>query len=107
MQNGFITGSRVYGVPTEESDLDLVICAGHEVTDKLDEFSDHGPGASGGVVYGMLNIIALSPVEFQAWKEATEYLITIKPVSREQAKQTIKEYVDKAHHPDTLITPRG
>ena len=30
--NGYITGSRAYGIPSDESDIDLVVCLPREET---------------------------------------------------------------------------
>ena len=66
---GFLTGSRVYGVPHDESDVDLVVWVPHPEDRKiLSEQSE----TCGPVRYGKLNlIIPRSVQEFRVWREVT------------------------------------
>lgn len=90
--NSFITGSHAYGIPNEKSDIDLVVLA-DEATfitmqqncrsgDLARKFDDGGWSFK----FGTLNIIGVtSPEEFQKWRDGTDYLKTISPVSRQAA----------------------
>ena len=66
----FITGSRVYGTPTETSDVDLVVLMDQGTRDAL--IQEFGLP----VRCGKLNIIALTDeVAMLAWKKAREVCI--------------------------------
>lgn len=90
--NAFLTGSRVYGTPTEESDVDLVVQMTATEMDKLGWFAEeafgfdeYGCGRS--FRFGKLNVIAISGDKlFQLWKESTEACEAIKPVNKVEAK---------------------
>jgi hypothetical protein len=93
----FITGSCVYGTPTAESDIDLVLTLSSEDIELLSRFADNGKvsaGADGGSLrFGNLNLICISEVEMEAWKSATDDLVARKPVTRNEAITLIKERV--------------
>lgn len=93
-----LTGSRVYGEPRPDSDIDMVILA--ENADdriKLMTYRDHTtkthvrpgnvPGYNGvSLRYGNLNIILVDdPKVFEAWEKGTNFLKAIAPVTHEQA----------------------
>lgn len=79
----FVTGSRAYGSPKKDSDLDLVIIIENEqILSLLKEISDT-PDKS--LRFGKLNIIACNERAYDQWKEGTELLKKISPVTREQA----------------------
>lgn len=88
----FLTGSQVYGTPTEESDVDLVVQMTADEMDKLAHFSEgtisfdeYGCGRS--FRFGKLNVIAISGDRlFELWKESTEACKAIKPVTKAEAK---------------------
>jgi hypothetical protein len=66
----FFTGSRMYGIPTPTSDLDLVVLMSEEV--RVGLMIDYGWP----IKVGSLNIIpCTSEVEMLAWKKATEVCI--------------------------------
>ncbi len=89
----FLTGSRVYGTPRLDSDVDLVVLVSLDDHSKLwqnrDTSLDHD--ASGVTIrYGDLNIIALIDDEegrkqFDIWNTVTEELKLKAPVTKEQA----------------------
>jgi len=86
----FITGSRVYGTPREDSDLDLVVLCDDQAHELL-----HLHGADGAlyapVRFANLNIIVLrDPAQFEAWRKTTENLKARAPVTREEACEAIK-----------------
>lgn len=87
----FITGSRVYGIPHDESDVDLVIpCSSatafdltryadnkREVYDRMDADNRHESGGchTPSLRFGVLNLICvLEKDEWIIWKSGTEYL---------------------------------
>ena len=66
----FFTGSRMYGIPTPTSDLDLVVLMSEEV--RVGLMIDYGWP----IKVGSLNIIpCTSEVEMLVWKKATEVCI--------------------------------
>jgi ribulose kinase len=93
--NAFFTGSRVYGEPRKDSDVDLVARVTPEVRCVLEKLSDTPEKIKGITVirFGRLNIIACDDDrQFAAWKFGTEDLQTQKlwdgPVAKEEAKKT-------------------
>lgn len=75
----FLTGSVVYGIPSEKSDIDLVVLTDEHTKNVL--ACDGFP-----IRFGCLNLILLTDEEQWAiWKKGTEDLEKIKPVSRETA----------------------
>lgn len=84
----FLTGSRAYGKPREDSDTDIVVMVTPEVHSLLKEL---GKLEDGSIRFGNLNIIAVeTELEFIGWKAATEGLINRKqekkrPVTRDEA----------------------
>jgi len=75
--NAFRTGSTVYGVPTENSDIDLVVLMEQADIDALGPFP---------IRFGKLNLIALdSPVEFAQWLLARKLCLEEAPVTRDRA----------------------
>lgn len=96
--NAFLTGSRVYGMPRGDSDLDLVILCSPGDGEQLWHEADGG-GTSGqaSTVFGKLNVIALcNPAEFEAWRAGTEECKTRSPVDRETAVAIISGHLAKA-----------
>jgi hypothetical protein len=101
----FCTGSQVYGTPTVESDLDLVVVVSPEDFTLLAQFDPGGPalvygGAENGQLkFGKLNLICVSEAQAPAWAEATAELAAQKPVTREQAIALIDEKLVKHGQP--------
>jgi len=82
----FMTGSRVYGTPRPDSDVDVVVLV--SLDDATDLWAESQSENS--VRYGHLNLILCTDTEkgrekFKVWKEVTEYLKSQKPVTREKA----------------------
>lgn len=85
----FISGSRSYGTPRSDSDVDLVVLVSPLDADiirslagcnKLDE----------PVKFGRLNLILMeSELEMAVWYVATEQCRKIAPLDREAAKKVI------------------
>jgi predicted nucleotidyltransferase len=87
----FITGSRAYGKPKPESDIDLVIRVEPQVEDFLRQNADSVPGKAG-IRYGNLNLIMCSTDrKYELWEQGTEELIAEAPVTREQACKKFKD----------------
>lgn len=82
----FLTGSRAYGTPREDSDWDLVVCCDTDTHWQLRYNGDaNNPYAP--TRFGRLNLIVLDDVEkFKTWKRVTEELKARAPVCKEDAK---------------------
>lgn len=79
----FLTGSRAYGMPREDSDIDICILVDDALSSLLFSASEQ-KGSS--VRFGKLNLIVFSNrKDFERWREVTEHLITQRPVTREEA----------------------
>lgn len=110
--NAFLTGSRAYGTPREDSDIDLVVMMPASQLRRLNEligedadsemrYEGMKPGAC--VRFGKLNLIVVTGDEdYQAWREGTDELITRKPVTRDEAcavfkakREAVKEKRDR------------
>ena len=105
VSKAFITGSRCYGTPRDDSDLDLVILASNHAFKMLAAFADDdsetgegsgkGTPSSGSFRFGKLNIIAITDESvFEVWRAATESLKAKAPVSRDDAVELIKGMTD-------------
>lgn len=93
----FITGSRRFGTPREDSDLDVVMLVDPTMLPLLAQHSDpvYDPSVHYGKIsafrFGDLNIIALTDAtEFDIWERVSSELAarvktTGKPVTRNQA----------------------
>lgn len=92
-RSGFITGSRAYGQPNAESDVDLVL-----FVDGLAAFTliQQSETKEIPVRYGNLNLILChSEEEYDAWEKFTQDMIekartTGVPVSSDEAKEVFK-----------------
>lgn len=90
---GFITGSHAYGLPNEESDVDLVLYLPPNVSALLTRESET-KGIP--VRYGNLNLILCdSPEEYDAWYLFTTDMIAKakadgKPVSSQVARDVFR-----------------
>ena len=84
----FITGSRAYGVPKENSDIDLVLPLPKEVIKILRPWGEDGSNCPGStsMKFGRLNlIIPDSPESIAVWEQGTAQLIAHGPVTRKAA----------------------
>ena len=89
----FLTGSHVYGLPHEASDVDLVIPGDVDLATRiLSLVSEANAGGSGPccIQLGQLNLIILPPDVAEAWKQATDELAIKRPVTRDEAVNAIK-----------------
>lgn len=84
----FLTGSHAYGVPTPESDIDLVVMVSDETRSEL----FHLAGSNGSIYLNNVNIIALcDPDQYDAWAKGTAELCSReKKVTREEAVEVLK-----------------
>lgn len=82
MNLSFLTGSHVYGVPTSDSDIDLVVLVSEEDRTKLILCSDTGKIPC---KFGVLNLILVtSEEELKAWKLAKDKCLSAKEESKEE-----------------------
>lgn len=87
----FITGSQVYGKPTAESDIDLVIYCDNFETAKILGLNYTEKGVAP-IRYEHLNLIICDSLEsYWAWKHGTDDLIahfrkTNEPIDKVRAK---------------------
>lgn len=71
--NAFLTGSQVYGKPTKESDVDLVVTVDFGTYKKLHSLAGVEDGET--IRFGKLNLIlCLDDLEAAVWKVGTEEL---------------------------------
>jgi hypothetical protein len=102
--NAFATGSRAYGSPRKDSDLDLVVLVDWEAFDLLRDLEasqkgfykqedDYGIVDSACLRFGPLNLIVTTdPAIFAAWQvgtatcQAKRAQPPYSPISREEAK---------------------
>ena len=97
----FITGSRAYGTPHEDSDLDLVVFTDTQTILKMLEFigDEHQlnyqtPNSTQFTVGGLNFIMTNDYAIYRAWLDGTKVLKTKAPVSRE----TAIKYLSKKRH---------
>jgi predicted nucleotidyltransferase len=105
----FLTGSRCYGEPREDSDVDVVVRCDHELGLLLRRFADPTPPVGDGdgdgdeygghvaLRFGALNLILCYDDEsFETWREGTDALLAEhfndwKPITRERAIEEFKK----------------
>ncbi len=99
IRKAFLTGSRVYGKPRPDSDIDLVILIEEKDLNKLIKMADetmeanndYDPKDARCLRFGKLNLLCcLNPKHFDVWKSGTDELLRRKrendePVSRDTA----------------------
>jgi hypothetical protein len=91
----FLTGSQVYGKPTQDSDIDLVIFTDVDTMLRLRALSDNprlvnisgsNTHKSASIRFGKLNLtVVTTEDEWQVWRLATLALKAEAPVSKEHA----------------------
>lgn len=86
MSESFLTGSRVYGSPREDSDYDLVVLIDKDDANRLATGSDDGIGELAAkygqevtnLQFGKLNLILVyTQEEFDFWRRVTNELHSI------------------------------
>jgi hypothetical protein len=96
----FLSGSRAYGVPREDSDVDIVMLLPHRVGSVLRAMSDEVPSCR----FGKLNLILFSADSdegvyfFHDWRKTTEELVLRKPVTRDEAIKAFQKAGFKSKH---------
>ena len=93
MMNAFLVGSRVYGEPREDSDIDLVVRMSPEDAYQLRRLADpiRQNDPMGVVRYGKLNLVVCeTDALFEAWVDGFdevmhEFAKTQNPVTRARA----------------------
>lgn len=89
----FLTGSRAYGIPTEHSDIDVVVLVDCNLAAQLRELDD-----SESIIcrFGKLNLVlCLTERQFDIWRDVTNELKQIAPVEKAIAK---KRFLDAGAH---------
>jgi hypothetical protein len=87
----FLTGSRAYGTPRPDSDVDLVVCVSKDEAAKLRELSDDPDARS--VRFGRLNLVICTDRKlWDAWALGTDELKARAPVTRDEAKRVLSHY---------------
>lgn len=96
----FLTGSTVYGNPTEDSDVDLVVFVTPKTKEDLIALSDKGKIPC---KFGKLNLIfATTEQEWEAWKEATEECLKNHNGASKEIHKQIHEEIRMEHGVDYL-----
>jgi len=100
--HSFIVGSRAYGTPRDDSDVDLVVYLTMEDLEILrsvigtpeesaartenDESDGKGEISSGSFRIGNLNLIAVTKLsDVEIWRKGTQFLKASSPVTRDEA----------------------
>lgn len=84
-RRAFITGSRAYGVPREDSDLDLVIYCDPETARALWALSQQQHPETKKLLLDNVNLVVTTePEQYAAWERGTEALKS-KPVPADRA----------------------
>lgn len=100
-KGSFLTGSRVYGYPTSESDIDLVVLVTPEHLELMIKAAEETAelGSSAGeryeegrsIRFGKLNLLCVTEEKhFEVWRDGTHKLEEIKPVTRDSAIAFLK-----------------
>ena len=98
----FLTGSRCYGIPRDDSDVDIVISVDEndcrdrdmfkEIRNLADEIKEYSE-LSASFRFGSLNLIVTRDAhQYAAWLEGTAELRGRRPVDRETAVETMKRH---------------
>ncbi len=102
----FLTGSRAYGTPREDSDWDIVCLVSEDALDTLMCLTGtrvEGVQSGVSIKEGCLNLIVMSDARAYAiWEAATDKLKTIAPVSRAIAKAHIIAALEDAGYPPPI-----
>ncbi len=101
----FVTGSRVYGTPRKDSDIDLVVLVDEATLKLLENVSEHTPtrhpneeyqigvlGLNASLRFGRLNLLCVTtPEAYEVWKYGTEKLKKEAPVTRDRAVEVFSK----------------
>lgn len=110
MNSAFLTGSRVYGRPRDDSDVDLVVLMTKDEMAALarhgSDIKDYGTGSLS-VRFGILNIVAVSsPAEYEAWRDSKNALLARRPVTRDDAVDVTRRRIAAARAVGVREFPR-
>ena len=89
----FLTGSRVYGYPRPDSDVDIVVPVDSETEEAIRKLSDIQPK----VVFGRLNLVLVDVITLDGretyfnWERVTKKLESVKPVTKDFACEMFAE----------------
>jgi predicted nucleotidyltransferase len=106
----FVTGSRAYGTPRPDSDVDIVVMMTETDLHLLRSLSDSSESindpcsdgdnlemSQGSFKFGKMNIIAVTkPHDYLAWKQGTDDLKKLAPVHRDYAIEHLRKMKMKA-----------
>ena len=111
--NPFLTGSRVYGTPNEDSDIDLVVFGDPKTFNLLKLMQDGIKNVFNNCLrFGKLNIIyCTDPTDYSVWWDGTQDLInhvrtTGRTIDKELAtfhfdviryERNVEDHYDKGH----------
>lgn len=104
----YITGSRAYGTPRDNSDIDLVIACRTDDISTLWEFTEANDGRC---AYGLLNLVVFNldkPDEvkrYESWKAAHDRLVARSPVTKDDAIKEFREAGAESHYLGTSECP--
>lgn len=90
-RDAFLTGSRTYGTPREDSDIDVVCFLSPAqliaLADMAEYIESYDADRSISMRFGKLNLIGVSDEGlYVAWSVGTNRCLAEKPVSRDAAK---------------------
>lgn len=105
--NSFITGSRAYGTPREDSDIDLVIRISEKdalmILDNCDEpprnalIEHYGLSGLHCIRYGKLNVLmCTSDIYFDAWRMGTHLCAKKGQLSHDEAVEIFQKVFQEA-----------
>ena len=85
--DSFMTGSRAYGIPREDSDLDVAV-----LMEDSTEIWKHTETPNHTCRFGKLNLITFTNKDnFEAWRDVTNKLIALSPVHRDDAVKAFQD----------------
>lgn len=106
----FLTGSRIYSIPTKKSDIDLVVfMEGYELNkligyveqkkswwgrflDRFREVKEYDNTHSASLRFGPLNLLCVTTQhDYDVWRTGTDHLKKLAPVLRTTAVLTFKD----------------
>lgn len=109
IRKSFATGSRVYGKPRKDSDIDLVVLVDQFTMELLLDLADEDVQSNNGydpadarcLRFGKLNLLCCMSVKhFDIWKKGTDILVARRnrrqtPVLREEAISFLSWFREK------------
>ncbi len=119
----FLTGSRCYGIPRDDSDIDLVVYLDEADLEEMDTLENivmdkdeelesmYGQAYTKSLRFGNLNLICCTDDKvFEAWRIITRELKQMTPVPREFAVKYMakrrEELLPQYSHPQRGTEPR-